>query len=108
MISFDPNKLIRETSVGILNEKNLSIKAEKIQCFAQQCRLDTFDMIHLRGNGHWGGSASVADILATFYFHVMNIDPANPKWDDRDKLILSKGHGAPMLYQIWRIAAISM
>jgi len=84
----------------ILSEQNLSEKAAKIQRFAQQCRLNTFDMIHSRGNGHWGGSASVADILATFYFYVMNIDPANPKWDDRDRLILSKGHGAPMLYQI--------
>jgi transketolase len=100
MIDFETNTLIGETYSEILSEQNLSEKAVKIQRFAQQCRLDTFDMIHRRGNGHWGGSASVADILATFYFHVMNIDPANPKWDDRDRLILSKGHGAPMLYQI--------
>lgn len=100
MIDFNTTTLISETSSKILSEENLTLKAAKIQHFAQQCRLDTFDMIHRRGNGHWGGSASVADILATFYFHVMNINPDNPKWDGRDRLILSKGHGAPMLYQI--------
>jgi transketolase len=88
------------TSLEILEEHDISMKAVKIQYFAQQCRLDTFDMIHQRGNGHWGGSASVTEILATLYFHIMNIDPSNPKWDDRDRLILSKGHGAPILYQI--------
>jgi transketolase len=100
MIDTETNTVFGETPSEILSEQNLSLKAAKIQRFAQQCRLDTFDMIHRRGNGHWGGSASVADILATFYFHVMNIDPAKPKWANRDRLILSKGHGAPMLYQI--------
>jgi transketolase len=100
MIDFEANTLTGVTSPEILTEQNLSVKASKIQRFAQQCRLDTFDMIHRRGNGHWGGSASVAEILAVFYFHAMNIDPANPKSDDRDRLILSKGHAAPMLYQI--------
>lgn len=83
---------------GILDERNTAVKAFKIQHFAQQCRIDTFDMIYRRGNGHWGGSASVTEILVTFYFHIMNIDPANPKWEDRDRLILSKGHAAPILY----------
>jgi transketolase len=92
------NKVLSAT--GILVEKDMILKSAKIQCFAQMCRLDTFDMIHRQGNGHWGGSASVAEILATFYFHVMRIDPDKPKWDDRDRLILSKGHAAPMLYQV--------
>ena len=83
---------------GILEERNIAEKALMIQHFAQQCRIDTFDMIHRRGNGHWGGSASVTEILVAFYFHILNIDPANPKWEDRDRLILSKGHAAPILY----------
>lgn len=84
----------------ILTEQDLSGKAAKIQQFAQKCRMDTFDMLHKRGNGHWGGSASVTEILATLYYHIMNIDPANPKWEDRDRMVLSKGHAAPILYTI--------
>ncbi|MDD5218625.1 MAG: transketolase, partial [Candidatus Omnitrophica bacterium] len=49
-------------------------------------------------SGHPGGSLSVTDILTALYFHVMRYDPRNPKWPDRDRLILSKGHGAPALY----------
>ena len=88
------------SSLEILAEPNLSLKAAKIQQFAQKCRLDTFGMLYKRGNGHWGGSASVTEILATLYYHIMNIDPANPKWEDRDRLVLSKGHAAPILYTI--------
>lgn len=84
----------------ILHEQNIVDKSTKLQYFAQKCRIDIFDMIHKRGNGHWGGSASVTEILTTLYFHIMNIDPANPKWEDRDRLILSKGHAAPILYTL--------
>lgn len=49
-------------------------------------------------SGHPGGSLSATDIVATLYFHEMNVDPANPKWPDRDRFILSKGHAAPVLY----------
>lgn len=49
-------------------------------------------------SGHPGGSLSVADTLTYLYFHEMNIDPANPDWDDRDRFVLSKGHCAPALY----------
>jgi transketolase len=49
-------------------------------------------------SGHPGPSLSCADILVTLYFHVMRIDPADPKWSERDRLILSKGHAAPGLY----------
>ena len=49
-------------------------------------------------SGHPGGSLSIADILAVLYFEKMNIDPKNPKMADRDRLVLSKGHCAPILY----------
>ena len=49
-------------------------------------------------SGHPGGSLSIADMLAYLYFEEMNIDPKNPKWEDRDRLVLSKGHCAPALY----------
>lgn len=49
-------------------------------------------------SGHPGGSLSIADIIAYLYFHEMNVDPKNPKWADRDRFVLSKGHTAPALY----------
>ncbi len=49
-------------------------------------------------SGHPGGSLSIADVLAYLYFKEMRLDPKNPKWDDRDRFVLSKGHCAPALY----------
>jgi len=61
-------------------------------------RRHIIEMITEAGSGHPGGSLSSADILTALYFHVMNIDPKNPKWPDRDRFVLSKGHAAPVLY----------
>ena len=79
---------------NILDDKalnDLKDKAKKIRCHIIQ-------MIKNAGIGHIGGSLSVTDILTALYFHILNIDPANPGWPDRDRLILSKGHGATALY----------
>ncbi|WP_090441624.1 transketolase [Natronincola peptidivorans] len=65
---------------------------------AQVIRKDIIAMLHEAGSGHPGGSLSAADILAVLYFHEMKIDPKNPKWEDRDRFVLSKGHAAPVLY----------
>ncbi len=51
-------------------------------------------------SGHPGGSLSIADILTYLYFEEMNIDPKNPKWEGRDRFVLSKGHTAPALYAV--------
>lgn len=56
------------------------------------------DSVYRAGSGHPGGSLSIADILSCLYFHEMRHDPKNPKWADRDRLVLSKGHAAPALY----------
>lgn len=85
---------------NIEQEPDLEKKASMIGYLAQKSRLEVFDMIRQRGNGHWGGSASCAELLATLYFHMMHVRPENPKWEDRDRLILSKGHAAPMLYSL--------
>jgi transketolase len=50
--------------------------------------------------GHIGGSFSMAEILSVLYFHAMQVDPDNPKWEGRDRLILSKAHGSPALYAV--------
>jgi len=74
---------------------------ETIKMFEQKSnkiRVNIIKMLGHAGSGHLGGSLSVADILAVLYFKVMRIDPKNPRWEDRDRLVLSKGHAAPALY----------
>ncbi len=55
-------------------------------------------MLGLAGSGHPGGSLSSVEILVALYFHHLRHDPKNPGWADRDRVIFSKGHGAPALY----------
>jgi transketolase len=55
-------------------------------------------MIYQCGKGHYGGALSAAEIVAVLYFHELHVDPRNPRWPDRDRFILSKGHAAPVLY----------
>ena len=55
-------------------------------------------MIHAAQSGHPGGSLSAADLMTALYFDELNIDPQNPKWEDRDRFVLSKGHVCPVLY----------
>lgn len=61
-------------------------------------RKDIVSMIHGAKSGHPGGSLSSVEILTALYFDEMNIDPTNPKMEDRDRFVLSKGHAAPVLY----------
>ena len=61
-------------------------------------RKEIITMIHGAKSGHPGGSLSAVEILTALYFDEMNIDPTNPKMEDRDRFILSKGHAAPVLY----------
>jgi transketolase len=65
---------------------------------SEDIRLNTFKAIAGAGGGHFGGSLSVVDILTVLYFEVLNIDPDNPDDENRDRLILSKGHAGPALY----------
>ena len=65
---------------------------------AKEIRKDIVTMIGQAKSGHPGGSLSAAEILTYLYFEEMNIDPKNPKWEDRDRFVLSKGHAAPVLY----------
>ena len=65
---------------------------------AYKARLLAVEAVHRANSGHPGGSLSCLDALTTLYFNEMNVDPANPKWEDRDRFVLSKGHCAPALY----------
>ncbi len=65
---------------------------------ADLIRLGILDAVHAAASGHPGGSLSIADLLAYLYHVEMRVDPQNPTWADRDRLVLSKGHAAPALY----------
>jgi len=67
---------------------------------ANNVRKDIVQMICAAKSGHPGGSLSSADIVTALYFDEMNIDPANPKMEGRDRFVLSKGHAAPVLYAV--------
>ncbi|HEY5585820.1 MAG TPA: transketolase [Ruminiclostridium sp.] len=75
-------------------------KIEILQRKAQELRITIINMIHKAGSGHSGGSLSSSEILTVLYEDVMNIRPNEPLWEDRDRFVLSKGHGAPALYAI--------
>ena len=65
---------------------------------ANEVRKGVIKSTHAAKSGHPGGSLSVADIITYLYFEEMNVDPQNPKWTERDRFVLSKGHVAPALY----------
>ena len=69
-----------------------------LEKMANEIRKDIVTAVHSAKSGHPGGSLSSADIFTYLYFEEMNLDPANPKWEDRDRFVLSKGHVAPGLY----------
>ena len=75
-------------------------KIIELQLQAEKIRKRVVEMIFSSKSGHIGGSLSSVDIETALYFHVMNIDPANPKKEDRDRFILSKGHSVEALYSV--------
>ena len=76
--------------------------AKKIQLQKTACkvRMGILEGVHAAKSGHPGGSLSCTDILTYLYFEHMNIDPQNPKAENRDRFVLSKGHCAPALYSV--------
>ena len=72
----------------------------ELKLIAAKGRLLAVDAVHEAKSGHPGGSLSCMDALTVLYFNEMNIDPSNPKWEDRDRFVLSKGHCSPALYSI--------
>ena len=70
----------------------------QIRTFAAQIRMTTLRGLHKLGAGHIGGSMSMADLMAVLYSGVMQVDPHNPGWEDRDWLVVSKGHCGPAVY----------
>ena len=73
---------------------------EALTLKCRQLRRDIINMTADAASGHPGGSLSIVEMLACLYYNTMNIDPANPRWEDRDRFVLSKGHSAPALYAV--------
>ena len=76
-----------------LSNKQLALEAAK-------ARLLGVTMVYEAASGHPGGSLSCMDVLTALYFDEMNVDPKNPKWQDRDRFVMSKGHCSPALYPV--------
>ena len=72
--------------------------ADELAFLAAAFRENMFTVLHERGTGHWGGSASSAELTTCLYFNRLNIDPKNPRWEDRDRFVLSKGHASVNLW----------
>lgn len=81
-----------------ISDEVLSERIKRLELQAKEVRLHIVDMIYKAQSGHPGGALSSADILTALYFDIMNIDPKNPKWADRDRFVLSKGHACPVWY----------
>ncbi len=78
---------------------------DELKRIANRLRIDIVKMIGAAGSGHPGGSLSAVEVLVALYFGgVLRHDPENPQWPDRDRFILSKGHGCPVLYATYAAA----
>jgi len=74
------------------------LSVPELQKLAAKLRIDIIDMIYEAQSGHPGSSLSCIDLLVNLWFHHMIWDPANPEWKERDRFVMSKGHGAPAYY----------
>ena len=75
-----------------------SLSLDEMSSMAKKLRRHVITMIGKAGSGHPGGSLSAAEIVTALFFKILRLDPANPRWAERDRFILSKGHAAPILY----------
>ena len=73
-------------------------KVKELELRAESIRETIIEMLIAAGSGHTAGPLDMADIFAAFYFHILNHDPKNPEWAERDRLILSNGHIVPVRY----------
>ncbi len=70
----------------------------ELERFALEIRRQTIRELHSLGSGHVGGCMSIVELLAVLYGERLQVDPANPRWEERDRLVVSKGHAGPAVY----------
>ena len=85
---------------NLLEKKEKVTSSEELAALAAAFRLEMFDVLHQRQTGHWGGASSAAELVTSLYFYRLNIKPDDPKWEDRDRFVLSKGHASINLYTV--------
>lgn len=78
--------------------EEMLLSGDELREKAKELRKMLLTMIYKAQSGHPGGSLSATDIVTSLYFHTLRVDPKNPKWEDRDRFVLSKGHVCPVLY----------
>ncbi len=88
----------RDYVKGLLRLNDRKVLTEELERIACRIRYDIVRMVGAEKPGHYGGSCSIADVITALYFYKMKTDPANPGWEDRDRLVLSKGHAAIAQY----------
>lgn len=84
----------------LLSEREGPRKAALIAALAARFRIEMLDLLHKKQTGHWGGASSACELLTALYFHQLRLDPARPRWEDRDRFVLSKGHASLLLYTV--------
>ena len=82
----------------VASQKTLDERAAFLEETAKEVRKRIIDMIHKANSGHPGGSLSAADIVTALYFDIARLKPADPRWPERDRILLSKGHACPVVY----------
>jgi len=75
-------------------------RKQELDDLCRRFRMDLIELLYSIQTGHPGGSLSVCEILTALYFEKARVDPQNPGWEHRDRIVLAKGHAAPMLYRI--------
>ncbi len=91
MIRFEPE---------FFKKRNREIDELTLRAIAREVRKDILKMTTNANSGHPGGAMSATDIIVVLYFYKMRHDPRNPKWEERDRFVLSKGHVCPALYSV--------
>jgi len=76
----------------------MTYNVKELEAIARKIRYDIIEMIGYGKTGHFGGAFSITEVVTVLYFNKMKHDPKNPKWEDRDRFLLSKGHSAPVQY----------
>lgn len=81
-----------------------NVKKKELSVLACKARMGIIEGVYNAKSGHPGGSLSIADVMTYLYFSELRVDNQNPKWEDRDRFVLSKGHCAPALYAVLALA----